>query len=1123
VADINVGDITGRLRLTDTGFAAGVQQATQRLQELGQQTTQASQRLTQMPLGAVEGQLRSLSAASQQATTAQQQTATATTRTTQAFQSLGTSAATSSGSLNQLSASAASTSTSMQAATASAGGMGAALRTALSVAAGLGLATSIAAIASAVKNLATESVALASRMEGLNLAFRAIDGSAAAANSTMTFLFNTAKRLGVDLLTTVDSFRRLDVASKGTSLEGEGIRKVFEQITAGASRLGVSSESLQRALVAVEQMMTKGKLSAEELRGQLGDAIPGSLQRMAEGLGITTAQLERFVAAGIIPVNAGIVALAERMSQFGGGNIQEPVNRLAATFNNLTTETKAWMTAIGEGLGTIIKPWLDTLIKISEKIREIFSIPIPGTKALPQAGSTAGPLGVLPNPYTDLIAQSARKEVVDPGLVSRVMKAESGFNPNAVSPKGALGLMQLMPETAKELDIRATTDKLADPAFNISLGVKYLSNLIEGFRMYNDQVKLAVAAYNAGPDRVMKDIAKTRASGQSITYENVAPNLPPETRTFVGRVFENVPTPGAPAVGPPAPPPPGTAAAPGVASAKALDEMVTAQEKSLALLPQLQQQFDALAQSGNNIGGILDEALTKKAQDAVKEFSVIAERLVTFPGLIERLTPAQQEQLTVVAKQVALFKQRADDQVKSPELALLKTQIEQLEALTIRRRADRIEQAQGQEAADRFTRAETAALALRQLGQERQQALLPMAAQVAAAQDRVTALTAITEALGAQGEAEKDSLQRREAILAIEKRLREQEVQGLERLQEMKAAVSLTAAAQKELTAAKIAAKFPDNEQIQALAEEVQALEAEKVAMLESFNAIKLRTDAQRDASDKQEAYNEKLRDALAVLQVPKDERASARLRLQAPVGAEITPEQEQLLGQIRAQERLNYAAQVFEQFGNAVGSAWGNALQSIANGTITVAGAFRAMAQSIIQSLAQIASQEAWKALIRVGVGLIAGAATGGLTSAITPNAAGYASPIGPTESGGFLGGGDITQGGFGVYGMQGGGIINKPTRILAGENPAMNPEYVVNHPQMQALMGAAIRSAPSAGGQATGAVSVFLVDSRNKAEEGAQREAALGRKVIIQEVLSEMRQGESSQINRLARVMQR
>ena len=1115
MAEISIGDIVGRLRLTDTGFAQGIQSASQRLQELSQQTLQASQRLTQLPFQALQSQLTAFSAALAQATTAQQQATGTTTQAAQSLQALTTAATAGRESLNQLGTSLSTTTTTMRTVESSAGGMGTALRTALSVAAGLGLITSLVALAGAVKNLATESVSLAARMQGLNLAFRAIEGSSEGANRTMTFLFNTAKRLGVDLLSTVESFKRLDVASKGTSLEGEGIRKVFEQITAGASRLGVSSEQLHRALVAIEQMMTKGKLTAEELRGQLGDAIPGGLQRMAEGLGISTAQLERFVTAGIIPVNAGIVALAERMSQFAGGDIQEPVNRLSATFANLATETKAWMAAIGEGLGNIIKPWLDTLIKISEKIREIFSIPIPGTTAAPRPGTTTSPLSVPPNPYTDIIAQSARREVVDPGLLSRLIGAESGFNPNAVSSAGAIGLGQLMLPTAQGLQVGVTAENLKEPQRNVELTAKYLADMLDAFRGFNDQVKLALAAYNAGPGNVQKAIAATRTEGQPVTFENVLPRLPKpgETGPYVERVLAATAPPPPPSIGPTAPLSLGTAAIPGIASDAALREMLLAQEKSLAQLPKLQAEFEKLAQSGLNVGGVLDEALTKKAQEAEKEFAQIAERLVVFPGLLERMTPIQQEQLAATAKQVALFKQRADDIVKSPELALLKAQQEQLEALTIRRQADRIEREKGQEAADRFARVETASLALRQLASVREQALLPLSTQIATAQDRVTALTAITEALGAQGEAEEDSLRRREAVLAIEHRLREQEVQALERLKEMKSAVSLTTAAQKELTAAKLAAKFPDNEEIQTISQEVQALEAEKVAMLESFNAIKLRTDALAEASAKEQAYTEKLRDTLAVLQVPKDERAGARLRAQAPAGADITPEQEQLLGQIKAQERLNYAAQLFEQLGTSVGNAWTNALLSIANGTATVAGAFKAMGQSIIQSMAQIASQEAFRALISLGTGLILGS----FASAVTPQSIKpYTAPAG----------GDITQGGFGIANAQGGAVINRPTMILAGENPAVSgTEYVLNTPQMKALMGEAFRAAPSAGGQAAGqqGITIINVATRQQAEEEKGRQEALGRRAIINEVLAEISQGESSKIVRMMRTTAR
>jgi len=97
----------------------------------------------------------------------------------------------------------------------------------------------------------------------------------------------------------------------------------------------------------------------------------------------------------------------------------------------------------------------------------------------------------------------------------------------------------------------------------------------------------------------------------------------------------------------------------------------------------------------------------------------------------------------------------------------------------------------------------------------------------------------------------------------------------------------------------------------------------------------------------------------------------------------------------------------------------------------------------------------------------------------------------------------------------LQHGGIINKPTMILAGENPAMNPEYVLNRPQMQALMSGTMQAGPTAGGQAAG-VTVINVPNRAVAEQEAARERALGRSVIINEVLNEISQGSGSRIAR-------
>lgn len=117
----------------------------------------------------------------------------------------------------------------------------------------------------------------------------------------------------------------------------------------------------------------------------------------------------------------------------------------------------------------------------------------------------------------NLIIQQASAEFgVDASLIKAVIHAESGFDETATSKKGAQGLMQLMPRTQEEMDVNDPYE----PEANIFGGVRYLSNLLGRF---NNNMKLALAAYNAGPENVDK-------------YNGIPPF--PETKTFVKRVLQ---------------------------------------------------------------------------------------------------------------------------------------------------------------------------------------------------------------------------------------------------------------------------------------------------------------------------------------------------------------------------------------------------------------------------------------------------------------------------------------------------------------------------------------------------------------------------------------------------------
>jgi soluble lytic murein transglycosylase-like protein len=151
---------------------------------------------------------------------------------------------------------------------------------------------------------------------------------------------------------------------------------------------------------------------------------------------------------------------------------------------------------------------------VAEFEQEEYTAPVAAASSAPEPPKTAPAPNLTPQ---ELVTRAAIHAGLPPAIVHSIARAESGYREDALSPKGAIGLMQLMPKTAAELDADPH-----DPAQNAEAGARYLRDLLEKYENDPHQVSKAVAAYNAGPAAVDK-------------YHGIPPY--PETIQYVNRVL----------------------------------------------------------------------------------------------------------------------------------------------------------------------------------------------------------------------------------------------------------------------------------------------------------------------------------------------------------------------------------------------------------------------------------------------------------------------------------------------------------------------------------------------------------------------------------------------------------
>lgn len=210
-------------------------------------------------------------------------------------------------------------------------------------------------------------------------AFNAVTGSAKAAADEIEFAAEVADRYGANVVKVTDGWVKFKAATKGTKV-AEDNREIFQTFTALSSMLGQTPDQLNGILTALEQMVSKGKVSAEELRGQLGERLPGAFIAAAKSMGVTTAELDKMLEQGKLTADVLLPKLAKQLQQDYKINLGKNIDNEIATFNRLDNSLFMLKVAIAksgfigfladlaEGLTKVVKklasapPWVQKLV-----------------------------------------------------------------------------------------------------------------------------------------------------------------------------------------------------------------------------------------------------------------------------------------------------------------------------------------------------------------------------------------------------------------------------------------------------------------------------------------------------------------------------------------------------------------------------------------------------------------------------------------------------------------------------------------------------------------------------------------------------------------------------------------
>ncbi|MGV7234658.1 MAG: tape measure protein [Nitrosomonadaceae bacterium] len=232
----------------------------------------------------------------------------------------------------------------------------------------LGLGSALGGIFAGVSigALGREIVETTQRFDALEASLRFSAGSAMEGQKSMDFVRQTASDLKIDLLAASEGFNILSNATIGTGFSMAEARDLFSSVSAGLRVAQVSTEDTKGALRALGQIMSKGKLQAEELRLQLGDRLPGAFGIAARAMNVTTTRLDEMLKEGSLLAKDFLPKFSKELKKTFGAGVQKAVRTLNAKLTEGKNIFTDWKIAIGQGFTPVIVKSIDMLAEFNK-------------------------------------------------------------------------------------------------------------------------------------------------------------------------------------------------------------------------------------------------------------------------------------------------------------------------------------------------------------------------------------------------------------------------------------------------------------------------------------------------------------------------------------------------------------------------------------------------------------------------------------------------------------------------------------------------------------------------------------------------------------------------------------